>query len=371
MRLLFIADSTSIHTRRWVCHFARHGHDTHIITLGCKRERLPGVHHVANFTSFYYLRPSFPAVWLRVRRLVRRIGPDILHGHFIHQYGWLAALCGVRPLVLTAWGTDILGLPGASRTGIGTWLTGYALRQADLLTATSEHLKTEMVRLGAPADRVHVVFWGVDPTTFRPDIDTRETRRLLAIPPGAPVILSNRNHLPLYNNDIVLRAMQRVLPDVPQAVLVLQNSGGTQEAALRRLASELGIAASVRFLPQMSHEELPPLYALADVYVSVPSWDAGPVSLKEAMASHATPIISRLPGPMEWIQDGVNGRVVPVRDVDALARAMDDLLRDARMREAFDRINRRRIVEHADHRTCMATVEALYRQLLSADPATA
>jgi glycosyltransferase involved in cell wall biosynthesis len=366
MRLLFIADSTSIHTRRWVCHFAEQGHETHIITLGRKRERLPGVHHVANFAEFYYLRPAFPLVLLRVRRLVRRIRPDILHGHFLHQYGWLAALCGVHPLVLTAWGTDILGLPGASRSGIGTRLTRYALRRADLLTATSAHLKTEMVRLGATADRVHVVFWGVDPAAFRPDIHTHETRTRLAIAPDAPIILSNRNQAPLYNNDTVLRAMQRVLSDVPQAVLVLQNSGGTGEADLRRLTSELGITASVRFLPQMRHEELPPLYALADVYVSVPSWDAGPVSLKEAMASHATPIISRLPGPMEWIQDGVNGRVVPVRDVDALARAMTDLLRDAGTREAFNRTNRRLIVDRADHRTCMAAVDALYRLLLSA-----
>ncbi len=369
MRILFVADSTSIHTRRWVCHFSEKGHEVSIITLGRKLETLPGIHHLANFAEFYYLRPSFPLVLSRTRRLVREIRPDILHGHFIHQYGWLAALCGYHPLVLTAWGTDILGLPMASRTRIGGWLTAYAMRQADLLTATSEHLKAEMARLGGPEKRIRVIFWGVDAEVFRPDLDTRETRRRLAVPAGAPVVLSNRNQCALYNNDIVLRAMSQVVRRVPDAVLVLQNSDGPLEPELRRLAAELGLADSVRFLPKMRHEELPPLYALADVYVSVPSWDAGPVSLKEAMASDATPVISELPGPMEWVQDGVNGRVVPVRDVEAVAEAITDLLRDPVMRRSFNAINRALIVEKADHRKLMDEVERLYRDLATASGA--
>lgn len=81
------------------------------------------------------------------------------------------------------------------------------------------------------------------------------------------------------------------------------------------------------------------------------------------MALHAKPVISRLPGLMEWVQDGMNGRVIPVRNVEALAEAITDLLRDPATRLAFNATNRALIVEKADHRKLMDEVECLYREL--------
>ena len=367
MKLLFIADSTSIHTQRWVNYFIEKGHQVYLITIGLKREIIPGATHLANFDRFYYASPSFFPVLMKTRRILRAVRPDIVHGHFIHQYGWLAALSGFHPLVLTAWGTDILNLPEASRTGIGRWLTRYALKKADRMTATSEYLKTEMAKLGADPGRVRVFFWGVDPGKFRPDVDTAAICRRLNIKEDRPVILSNRNFLPLYNNDVVIDAMALVLRKHPGAILILQNAGGSLEEALKRRARDKGIVSSVIFLPQYPHEELPPLYALADVYVSVPSWDAGPVSLKEAMASHAAPVISAIPGPMEWVQDNINGRVVPVRDPERLAEAVCQLLADPGRRERFNRMNREMIETRADHRFIMDLVEKdIYQPLLKA-----
>lgn len=363
MKILYVADSTSVHTRRWVGCFRDAGHDISIITLGRKREIIPGIRHLANFEHFYYGSPSFLPVLLQARRLVRKERPDIVHGHFVHQYGWLAALVGRHPLVITAWGTDILSLPESSRIRIGKYLTQHALKTADLLTATSEHLKREMVGLGAGADRVHVIFWGVDIDRFRPDVDATALREDLGIAPDQTVILSNRNQSELYNNDIVVEAMCRVIRIYPRAVLILQNAGGKLEPQLKALVRELGMTDSVRFLPQFDHVQLPPLYALADVYISAPSWDAGPVSLKEAMACGAVPVISDLPGPREWVTDEVNGRVVPVRNIDALAAAVVDLIQDGEKRVRFAEVNARRIRENASHEEQMRKMEALYRSL--------
>jgi len=357
MKILYIADSTSIHTKRWVDYFCGAGHDISIITLGKKRATLPNIRHLANFDGFYYSSVSFLPILIKTRRIIRALQPDIVHGHFIHQYGWLAALSGYHPLVLTAWGTDILKLPHASRTGIGRKLTGYALKKADLMTATSEYLKSGMVDLGADPDKIQVFFWGVDTAKFRPDVDTTNVRRELNIREEQPVILSNRNFLPLYNNDIVIDAMPLILRQFPEAVLILQNAGGYLEDDLKQRARDKGVASSVIFLPQYPHEDLPPLYALADVYVSVPSWDAGPVSLKEAMASHAAPVISAVPGPMEWVQDNINGRVVPVRNTGLLAEAVCDLLNDPGKQGVFNRLNRKKIETQAEHDQIMAGVE--------------
>jgi glycosyltransferase involved in cell wall biosynthesis len=362
MRILYIADSTSIHTKRWVKYFLEAGNEISLITIGKKTETIPGVRHLANFESFYYKNPSFVSVFMKARRLIRAERPDFLHAHFVHQYGWLGALSGFHPFVLTAWGTDILSLPYESRSGIGKLLTRYSLKKADLLTGTSEYLKKEMMRLGAREDKVHVIHWGVDPGLFRPDIDYAKLKKVLQI--GARlVVLSNRNQIALYNNDIVIEAMSIVKQKFGDVVLILQNAGGPLERDLRRLAREKGIGDSTIFLPQFEYDQMPALYAMADVYVSVPSWDGGPVSLVEAMAAGCAPIISAVPGPMEWVKDEVNGKVVPVRDIDCLAEAVCELLSNEGKREKFKEMSRRLIEEKADHRVLMKRAEALYVSL--------
>ena len=364
MKILFIADSTSIHTQRWLRYFLNAGNDIYIITLGKKRKRIEGAKHIANFDQFYYNSFSFISVLKETRKIVRSIKPEILHGHFVHQYGWLASLCNFHPLILTAWGTDILSLPHTSRSRIGKKLTQYALKKADLITGTSEYLKNEMRKLGADENKIHVVHWGVDLDKFRPDVDTRQIREQLEID-NRPVVLSNRLHLELYNNDIIIEAMYLVVKRIPEALLVLQNAGGPPDEALIRLARDKGINDSIRFVAQFPHDELPALYAIADLYVSVPSWDGGPVSPIEAMACGAVPIISAVPGPMEWVQDGINGTVVPVRNADKLAGAICDLLLDVDRRKKFNRINRALIKERGDHKASMKQMEQLYKAIIN------
>lgn len=362
IRLLYIADSTSVHTQRWLKYFADRGYEIFIITIGKKRQTLAYAHHVFNFDHFYYNSPTFLTYLFKTKRLIQAIKPDILHAHFVHQYGWLAALSGFHPFILTAWGTDILKLPYASRGKLGKWLTQYTLKKADVITATSAAARNEAILLGADAKKTEVIFWGVDTQKFNPDIDVQELRKSLSIPEKALVVFSNRNCAPLYNIDIIIKAMVIVLKQYPETILILQNSEGRSryEAGLKRLVSVNRIERSVRFLPSYPHEKLPPLYALADIYVTVPTWDAGPVSLKEAMACHCAPIISNVAGPMEWVRHEENGLVVRIRDIEGLAAAICDLLEKGEKRHKFNQVNRELILPHADHQKQMKKAEALY-----------
>ncbi len=342
------------------------GYDIYIITIGSKRKVLPGIRHILNIEQFYYKSPfAFMRDLSIIRKIVRIIRPDILHAHFAHQYGWLGALCGYHPFVLTLWGTDILALPGRSRSGAGKWLTRLALTCADAVTVTSVAAMKAAVALGADDGKTHVIFWGVDTQAFRPDIDASGLRQKLGIAPDAQVILSNRSFAPLYNNDIIISAMPKVLSHFPGTILVLQDAGEIPggENELRKLAASLSVIDSVRFLPRFDHRDLPPLYAMSDIYVSVPSWDAGPVSLKEAMAAGCAPVISEVPGPMEWVQDEYNGLVVPPRDAHALADALCRLLADENKRRLFAEKSRELVCSKGDHLTQMKRAEQIYIDL--------
>ncbi|HOK11982.1 MAG TPA: glycosyltransferase, partial [Ottowia sp.] len=54
------------------------------------------------------------------RRALARLRPDIVHAHYVTSYGYLAARAGMQPLVLTAWGTDLLVTPRES--ALKRWL---------------------------------------------------------------------------------------------------------------------------------------------------------------------------------------------------------------------------------------------------------
>ena len=65
------------------------------------------------------------------RRALARLRPDIVHAHYVTSYGYLAARAGMQPLVLTAWGTDLLVTPRES--ALKRWLTAWSLRRARLV----------------------------------------------------------------------------------------------------------------------------------------------------------------------------------------------------------------------------------------------
>ena len=141
-----------------------------------------------------------------------------------------------------------------------------------------------------------------------------------------PRLLSTRNFEPLYNVACTLRAFRLVQARVPEATLTLVGSG-SQEQALRALASELGLRG-VTFAGRLSPDDMPGAYADADVYVQTPRVDNMPISVLEAFAS-GTPVVStRVGGVPAMLTDGTHGSLVADDDHEAMADAVLRLLDD-------------------------------------------
>ncbi len=357
MKLCYVAPGRSVHTERWLSAFVERGHQVHLIALPGEEASIEGVtiHRLSEGRP----KMRFVSWTLAARRILRTVRPDILHGHYLTRYGWLAAASLFRPLVLTAWGTDAYLDPPRSRAT--RLLTGWALRRAALVTADADDLRRQVVRLGAAPRRVQVVQWGVDTTLFRPDLDASELRQRLRLG-EAPVILSTRALAPNYRQDVILRALPAVLSVVPDAVLVLKYHEYDQAylERLRALTGELHLERAVRFVGGTPYAELAAYYALADVFVSVARSDGTPVSLLEAMACGAVPVVGDLPALREWVTDGENGFCVPGGDTAALGGALVRLLVAPKMRTQFARRNRDIIRERADHAGQMGRMEQLY-----------
>jgi len=134
-----------------------------------------------------------------------------------------------------------------------------------------------------------------------------------------------RNLEPIYDIPTVLSAFSRILPHLPGARLTIAGSG-PELARLEALAVELKIADAVRFAGRIDNEQIPALYASADLMINPSTVDNMPISILEAFASRV-PVVSTDVGGVPFIAEhGRTALLVPARDPRQMAEAMLDLL---------------------------------------------
>lgn len=352
MRVVYLADAPYIHTRRWVEHFARAGWEAHVVSF--RPAELDGVrvHYVGGFERLGRLRYLLHA--RRVRRLVRELQPDLVHALHLTSYGFLASLCGVRPIIVSVWGTDILEAPGWSPLHYA--ITRYALARADHITATGLRLANATLRYAPRAKPVTVVPYGIDVARFEPR--ARNGARPAEVVVGAVARLSPEKGL-----DDLLRAVA-LLVERGMPLRVVLAGDGPRRQRLERLAGQLGIAGRVDFRGEVPHEQVPAVLAELDVFVMPSRAEGFGVAALEAAAMELPVVASRVHGLPDVVVDGVTGLLVPPRKVDALADAIGRLAADADLRATMGRAGRAFVQERYRWEDNVAQMERLYRHLL-------
>jgi glycosyltransferase involved in cell wall biosynthesis len=360
LRLCVLGDLDSIHTRRWMKPFVANGHEVHAVSYYRPQAEPEGVHlHVlddrprkaaaapAASSRARALPPNLLRVvnGLRYRRhglarVIRDVAPDVLHAHYVVEYGFFAATAAFRPLVVTAWGSDVL--VAARSSPLAQAITRYTLRGADLVTSNNKHMTCQLREMGVPPRKLATIVFGADAFFLERQADS--VNLLPSESAHPPTIISTRSlDSPLYNVDTVLRSMALLRARRPDAQLLVAGTGRLRPK-LEALARDLGVDESTRFLGWLDDDALRDAFLRSHVYVSVPNSDATSVSTLSAMAAGCFPVLSDLPTQREWVEDGVNGFLVPPGDASALAERLADALgNDALRRDAAER--NRAIVE--------------------------
>ncbi|MBV9101521.1 MAG: glycosyltransferase [Candidatus Dormibacteraeota bacterium] len=244
------------------------------------------------------------------------------------------------------------------------------VENADRLVAASVSEAKDLIRLyRAPRDRICVAQPGVDLRLFEPR-DTSAVRRSLGLDGNRVVFFAGRLE-PLKGADTLLEAAQRLVerPEFADLTLLVAGDdsqdgshGDGERARLQRSAEEGSLAGRVRFLGAVPHEQLPDLYALAEVCV-VPSRTEsfGFVAL-EAQALGTPVVAAAVGGLTEVVEDGVTGVLVPGRDASRWADAIASVLSDPERRGAMGEAARQRATTFTWARA-VERVGAIYARL--------
>jgi glycosyltransferase involved in cell wall biosynthesis len=295
---------------------------------------------------------------------------DLIHAHWVLPNGTPAALVAwLRrlPLVISLHGSDVYL---AERAAPLSLVAAATFRAARAVTACSGDLRDRALRLGARADDLAVVPYGVDARAFQPDPAAGVRVRVeLGLAPDTSLIISVSRLVYKKGLTYLLEALPRILAEHPSAVLVIAGYGDLREE-LERRAAELGVVANVRFPGQLERERAAHYVAAADVYV-VPSIrdqrgnvDGLPNALLEGMGAGRPIVASRVAGIPDVIVDGQHGLLAPERDPAALAVAISRLLGNRVLAERLGAAARRRVLEELTWDIAAERFERAYEHAL-------
>lgn len=273
--------------------------------------------------------PTMP-YW--ARKLHRQEHYDIVHLHFPDPMSHLAAMALPKDVRLViSWHSDIVRQKYLLK--LYRPLLNRIIARADaIITATPRHFSTSTQLESADPNRVHVVPYGIDFAPFKEVSAKVAGDKLNARYQGRKIIFAVGRHVYYKGFEYLIRAMLAVRHD---ALLILGGTGPLS-ASLRTLVAATGVDDRVVFAGRIPDEELPAYYHAADVFClpSVEPSEAFGLVQVEAMACGKPVVCCELGNGVSYVnQHEVTGLVVPPRDPEALAEALNRLLDDSALRQ--------------------------------------
>ena len=299
-------------------------------------------------------------------------GADLVHSHtwYANLAGHLAALLYGVPHVVTTHSLEPLRPWKAEQLGGGyalsSWCERTAVEAAAAVVAVSDGMRADVLAAypAVPPERVRVIRNGIDTREYAPDPGT-DVLDKYGVDPGRPYVIfvgrvTRQKGLP-----VLLRAAASLDPQAQLVLCAGQADTPALAAEVDELVGRLTSARSgVRLISGMlAKREVIQLLSHARVFACPSVYEPLGIVNLEAMACGGAVVASRVGGIPEVVADGETGLLVPPDDPDALAEALNALVRDPDRAAAMGRAGRARAAADFEWATIAAQTVALYREL--------
>lgn len=244
--------------------------------------------------------------------------------------------------------------------------TRIAARRVDHHVAISSCVRDNLCDRGIPNDRITVIPNCVDTDEYSPD-GRRADLRALGIPAGAIVIALFGRIVEWKGVDVFIDCMAKVLARHPRAwaLVVGDESDGDSHYARALMQRAAALPDPHRIVFAGYRPDVPEVMRAVDIvcHLSTRPEPFGLVVI-EAMSAARTVISVREGGPLDIVEDGINGLLVTPRDAESAAAAIERVVLDSQLRERLGRAARSTVTERFTAATCAAQYAAIYRAML-------
>jgi len=294
----------------------------------------------------------------RFRGYVKAEQPDAIHVH--REKALRFVYFSTLGLPLRCFVTNRGTVYPPERKTLERWL--IQSRKLDRVLAVAEAVRAALLRqVPLRPEKVAVVYGGVFPDEFRPEVSGQGLREEFGFAPSAPLIVHCGSIVGKKGIDVLVEAFARLLDDVPGARLLLVGGGRTKRLA--EILEAEGLGEKVRLAGPRA--DVARYYAAADVVVCASTKGEGLTgSLREALAM-ARPVVSTaVAGNAEIVRHGETGRLALPGDAISLAGEMAFVLANPQEARRVAEAGRQWVLQNCDETIRSAKVEAIYREIL-------
>jgi L-malate glycosyltransferase len=349
---------------------AERGHDIHFITSSMPF-RLNRMYHniyyhqveVNQYSVFQY-PPYDIALSSKIAEVTRREKLDILHVHYAIPHA-ICAILGKQmagtdlKIVTTLHGTDITVLgydPSLTET------IRFGIEKSDIVTAVSNALVEQTRDLINPVKDIETVYNFIDERVFK-KVDAAHLREEYGILPHEKVLIHVSNFRAVKRVPDVVRTFAKIVQKVPAKLLLVGD--GPEMTVVCRLVKELGLEPYVLLLGKQ--DSLEELYSISDLMLLLSQKESFGLVALEAMACGVPCIGTNIGGIPEVIEDGKNGFICDLGDIDGFYEKAIYLLQDSDAHRRFSQ-NAIDIVHERFHSEKIVTqYESIYHRLLQSE----
>ncbi|MBD7936089.1 N-acetyl-alpha-D-glucosaminyl L-malate synthase BshA [Cytobacillus sp. Sa5YUA1] len=347
---------------------AERGHEIHFISSSIPF-RLNKIYHnifyhqveVNQYSVFQYA-PYDIALASKMAEVIKRENLDLLHVHYAVPHA-ICAILGKQmsgrdvKIVTTLHGTDITVLGYDSSL---TEAIKFGIEQSDVVTAVSNALIAQTYDLINPQKKIVPVYNFIDEREYvKKDVDYLKEEFQIA--DDEKVIIHVSNFRGVKRVDDVVHSFAKIAQHIKAKLLLVGD--GPQMSDISKLVDQLSLQQQVIFLGKQ--DNLAELYSISDLMLLLSEKESFGLVALEAMACNVPCIGTNVGGIPEVIQNGVNGYICELGDIESVAAVALNILQDEKLHTKLSLQAKESVLTsfHADK--IVSQYEQLYFDLLS------
>jgi glycosyltransferase involved in cell wall biosynthesis len=246
----------------------------------------------------------------------------------------------MKSIIHHSWNTPNLKR-GVFYLSMGYWMELLSIMNSEIVITPYQHVKEELIKVyRVSKDLVKVVRNGIEiPKEISPE-DKQLAKDKLGLDPGKSLIFTSAQHIARKRLDILVEAVKLLKERGISGFEVVLGGDGPLHGTLSNLVKRCNLQDNIHMTGWVSDELLDLYFQAADIFVLTSEYEAGPLSLLEAMANNVAVVSSRINGFAELITPGEDGLLYTVGDPLALSESLRELLYKEEVRERLSNSGR-------------------------------
>lgn len=355
MKIMYLAAGNSIHTVRWVNELSYRNHEVHLVLLPDQTPTYDAISEDVRIHELKYGgRKGYYLNAFELRKIIKKISPDIINAHYASGYGTLGRISNAHSLVLSVWGSDVYDFP--YKNYLSKYIVKKNLRYADKIASTSIAMANQVRKL-LNDDKLDIAV-----TPFGVNLDNFYERNFSSTHQKIKIGII-KTLAPKYGITDLIKAMAILKEKVENIELEIYGDGPQRED-LEQLIIKLGLTEDVFLKGKIPNNLVPKVLATFDIFCVSSYSESFGVAVVEAMAASLPVVATDADGFLEVVKDNETGLIAKRNSPEDLSSKLQVLVENPELRKVMGIEGRKRASELYDWQKNVTTMEELYQSIL-------